>query len=60
VQNSPDFSLIIGAASFLPITAIAAVVLTVKKKHNGKKNRESKTNQTKVGVHQMDSLEVDC
>ena len=44
VQNSPDSSLIIGAAALLPITAIAAIVLTVKRKHNGKKNRESKTN----------------
>ena len=44
VQNGPDFSLIIGAAALLPITAIA-VVLTVKRKHNGKKNRESKTNR---------------
>ena len=49
VQNGPDLSLIIGAAALLPITAIAAVVLTVKRKHNGKKNRESKTNRCLSG-----------
>ena len=43
LQNSPDSSFILGAAALLPITAIAAVVITVKRKHNGKKNRESKT-----------------